>query len=168
MWSLQILLSSCATNLTKYRNVKNQPVCFVLIWVVQHVSLCSQYEMELFENEAACQTPLERQYHLDVKALRKARGRRNRRLFTYTDHDRYTNSLPFNQLVNSPIHLSASVFAYGKRFKNPIFTPHLSCTHLYYRTQAKHVPHSWLRGWPAWDTEDKTNKQRCRWNKVTV
>lgn len=79
--------------------------------LVQHVPLCvsSQYEMELFENEAACQTPLERQYHLEVKALKKARGRRNRRIFTYTDHDRYTNSLPLNQLVNSPIHLYASV-----------------------------------------------------------
>lgn len=71
--------------------------------------LYSQYEMELFENEVACQTPLERQYHLEVKALKKGRGRRNRRIFTYTDHDRYTDSLPFNQLVSSPIHLSASV-----------------------------------------------------------
>lgn len=68
-----------------------------------------QYEMELFENKAACQTPLECQYHVDVKALKKAKGRRNRRIFTYTDHDRYTNSLPFNQLVRSPISLSASV-----------------------------------------------------------
>lgn len=68
-----------------------------------------QYEMELFENKAACQTPLECQYHLDVKALKKAKGRRNRRIFTYTDHDRYTNSLPFNQLVRSPLSLSASV-----------------------------------------------------------
>lgn len=68
-----------------------------------------QYEMELFENKAACQTPLECQYHLDVKALKKAKGQRNRRIFTYTDHDRYTNSLPFKQLVRSPISLSASV-----------------------------------------------------------
>ncbi|XP_056909515.1 Meckel syndrome type 1 protein isoform X1 [Takifugu flavidus] len=70
--------------------------------------LFSQYEMELFENEAACQTPLERQYHLEVKALKKARGRRNRRIFTYTDHDRYTNSLPFNQLQYSSILLNTS------------------------------------------------------------
>lgn len=67
-----------------------------------------QYEMELFENKAACQTPLECQYHLDVKALKKAKGRRNRRIFTYTDHDRYTNSLPLNQLVRSPISYSES------------------------------------------------------------
>lgn len=93
------------------KSKKKNPLCFVSITLVQHVPVCvsSQYEMELFENEAACQTPLERQYHLEVKALKKARGRRNRRIFTYTDHDRYTNSLPFNQLVSSPIHLSASV-----------------------------------------------------------
>uniref|UniRef100_A0A3Q3BIB6 MKS transition zone complex subunit 1 n=1 Tax=Kryptolebias marmoratus TaxID=37003 RepID=A0A3Q3BIB6_KRYMA len=52
--------------------------------------LFSQYEMELFQNEAACQTPLDRQYHAEIKALLKAKGRRNHRLFTYTDHDRYT------------------------------------------------------------------------------
>lgn len=62
----------------------------------------SQYEMELFQNEAACQTPLDRQYHTEVKALNKAKGRRNHRIFTYTDHDRYTNSLPFQQLVRYP------------------------------------------------------------------
>nr|XP_046266299.1 Meckel syndrome type 1 protein isoform X3 [Scatophagus argus] len=61
----------------------------------------SQYEMELFQNEAACQTPLDRQYHAEVKALNKAKGRRNCRIFTYTDHDRYTNCLPFHQLPYS-------------------------------------------------------------------
>ncbi|KAM9348208.1 tectonic-like complex member MKS1 [Symphorus nematophorus] len=60
--------------------------------------LFSQYEMELFQNEAACQTPLDRQYHTEVKALNKGKGRRNHRIFTYTDHDRYTNCLPFHQL----------------------------------------------------------------------
>ncbi|KAG7217223.1 hypothetical protein INR49_027767 [Caranx melampygus] len=63
--------------------------------------LFSQYEMELFQNEAACQTPLDRQYHTEVKALSKAKGQRNRRIFTYTDHDRYTNCLPFHQLQHS-------------------------------------------------------------------
>ena len=61
--------------------------------------LWSQYEMELFENEAACQTPLDRQYHTEVRALSKGKGRRNHRIFTYTDHDRYTSCLPFHQLV---------------------------------------------------------------------
>uniref|UniRef100_H3CQC7 MKS transition zone complex subunit 1 n=1 Tax=Tetraodon nigroviridis TaxID=99883 RepID=H3CQC7_TETNG len=70
--------------------------------------LFSQYEMELFENKAACQTPLECQYHLDLKALKRAKGRRNRRIFTYTDNDRYTNSLPFNQLQYSSILLNTS------------------------------------------------------------
>uniref|UniRef100_A0A3B4TAY8 MKS transition zone complex subunit 1 n=1 Tax=Seriola dumerili TaxID=41447 RepID=A0A3B4TAY8_SERDU len=61
--------------------------------------LFSQYEMELFQNESACQTPLDRQYHTEVKALNRAKGKRNHRIFTYTDHDRYTNCLPLHQLV---------------------------------------------------------------------
>ncbi|XP_073335269.1 tectonic-like complex member MKS1 [Pagrus major] len=65
--------------------------------------LFSQYEMELFQNEAACQTPLDRQYHTEVKALNKAKGRRNHRIFTYTDHDRYTNCLPFQQLNSTEL-----------------------------------------------------------------
>uniref|UniRef100_A0A8C9ZA24 MKS transition zone complex subunit 1 n=1 Tax=Sander lucioperca TaxID=283035 RepID=A0A8C9ZA24_SANLU len=63
--------------------------------------LFSQYEMELFQSEAACQTPLDRQYHTEVKALNKSKGRRNHRIFTYTDHDRYTSCLPFHQLQHS-------------------------------------------------------------------
>lgn len=107
-----------------------------------------QYEMELFENKAACQTPLECQYHLDVKALKKSKSRRNRRIFTYTDHDRYTNSLPFNQLVRTPISSSASVshlervcHQYLQSFVEMnadlnifffILFPHLNSTRLYY------------------------------------
>ncbi|XP_047186536.1 Meckel syndrome type 1 protein isoform X1 [Scophthalmus maximus] len=62
--------------------------------------LFSKFEMELYQDEAVCQTPLDRQYHTEVKALNRARGRKNHRIFTYTDHDRYTNYLPFQQLQN--------------------------------------------------------------------
>ncbi|KAM9788760.1 tectonic-like complex member MKS1 [Neosynchiropus ocellatus] len=65
--------------------------------------LFSQYEMDLFQNEAACQSPLDRQYHAEVTALRKAKGRRNHRIFTYTDHDRYTSCHPFHQLQNTDL-----------------------------------------------------------------
>ncbi|KAM3602157.1 uncharacterized protein V6R79_025205 [Siganus canaliculatus] len=65
--------------------------------------LFSQYEMELFENEATCQTPLDRQYHTEIKALNKSKSRRNRRIFTYTDHDRFTNCLPFHQLYSAEL-----------------------------------------------------------------
>lgn len=58
----------------------------------------SQYEMELYQNESACQTPLDRQYHTEVKALNRTKGRGNSRIFTYTDHD--TNCQPFNQSVS--------------------------------------------------------------------
>ncbi|XP_037126142.1 Meckel syndrome type 1 protein isoform X1 [Syngnathus acus] len=60
--------------------------------------LFSQYEMELFQNEAACQSPLDRQYHKEVTALTQTEGRQNRRIFTYTDYDRYTNCQPLQQL----------------------------------------------------------------------
>ncbi|XP_057676899.1 Meckel syndrome type 1 protein isoform X2 [Corythoichthys intestinalis] len=59
--------------------------------------LFSQYEMELFQNEMACQSPLDRQYHKEVMALTKAKGRQNCRIFTYTDYDRY--SCPVQQLT---------------------------------------------------------------------
>ncbi|KAM9333507.1 tectonic-like complex member MKS1 [Pholidichthys leucotaenia] len=61
----------------------------------------SQYEMELFQNEAACHTPLDHQYHTEIKALNQGKGRKNKRIFTYTDHDRYTNYLPLHQLQHS-------------------------------------------------------------------
>ncbi|MEE6523435.1 hypothetical protein FKM82_022350 [Ascaphus truei] len=51
----------------------------------------SQFEYELYMNEVACQTPLDRQYHQDVLSLERTSGRKNRRIFTYTDYDRYTN-----------------------------------------------------------------------------
>lgn len=47
--------------------------------------------MDLYQNESACQTPLDRQYHEEILKLEKAGGRKNRRIFTYTDHDRFTN-----------------------------------------------------------------------------
>ncbi|KAL0994504.1 hypothetical protein UPYG_G00123120 [Umbra pygmaea] len=53
--------------------------------------LFSQFEVDLFQSDSVCQTPLERQYHSEVTALERTRGRRNRRIFTYTDFDRYTN-----------------------------------------------------------------------------
>uniref|UniRef100_A0A669F0U6 MKS transition zone complex subunit 1 n=1 Tax=Oreochromis niloticus TaxID=8128 RepID=A0A669F0U6_ORENI len=66
------------------------------------------YEMELFQNEAACQTPLDRQYHTEVKALNRGKGRRNRRIFTYSDHDRYTSCLPLHQLHATDIFTTKS------------------------------------------------------------
>lgn len=59
--------------------------------------------MELFQNETACQSPLDRQYHKEVTALTKTKGRPNRRIFTYTDYDRYTNCHSLQQLVGCQI-----------------------------------------------------------------
>uniref|UniRef100_A0A8C5CGV8 MKS transition zone complex subunit 1 n=1 Tax=Gadus morhua TaxID=8049 RepID=A0A8C5CGV8_GADMO len=53
--------------------------------------LFSQSEMDLFQSEAACHSPLEKQYHTEVRALLRTKGRRNQRVFTYTEHDRFTS-----------------------------------------------------------------------------
>ncbi|XP_030392459.1 Meckel syndrome type 1 protein isoform X2 [Gopherus evgoodei] len=53
--------------------------------------LFSQFEVDLYQHESACQTPLDRQYHQEILKLEKSGGRKNDRIFTYTDHDRFTN-----------------------------------------------------------------------------
>ncbi|XP_071621462.1 tectonic-like complex member MKS1 isoform X4 [Heliangelus exortis] len=53
--------------------------------------LFSQFEVDLYQKQSACQTPLERQYQEEIRRLGRAGGRQNRRIFTYTDHDRFTN-----------------------------------------------------------------------------
>ncbi|XP_051850159.1 tectonic-like complex member MKS1 isoform X3 [Antechinus flavipes] len=49
------------------------------------------FEVDLYQNESACQTPLDHQYRQEILKLEASGGRRNRRIFTYTDSDRYTN-----------------------------------------------------------------------------
>ncbi|XP_028277356.1 tectonic-like complex member MKS1 isoform X1 [Parambassis ranga] len=63
--------------------------------------LFSQLEIQDFQDEENCHTPLEHQYHKEVKALSRGKGRRNHRIFTYTDHDRYTSCLPFHELQHT-------------------------------------------------------------------
>ncbi|XP_077021015.1 tectonic-like complex member MKS1 isoform X2 [Tamandua tetradactyla] len=53
--------------------------------------LFSQFEIDLYQNEAACQSPLDHQYRQEILQLENSGGRKNRRIFTYTDSDRYTN-----------------------------------------------------------------------------
>ncbi|XP_036613949.1 Meckel syndrome type 1 protein isoform X2 [Trichosurus vulpecula] len=53
--------------------------------------LFSQFEVDLYQNETACQTPLDHQYRQEILNLEASGGRKNRRIFTYTDSDRYTN-----------------------------------------------------------------------------
>ncbi|XP_068923525.1 tectonic-like complex member MKS1 isoform X2 [Petaurus breviceps papuanus] len=53
--------------------------------------LFSQFEVDLYQNESACQTPLDHQYHQEILNLEASGGRKNHRIFTYTDSDRYTN-----------------------------------------------------------------------------
>lgn len=52
---------------------------------------CCQFEVDLYLKESACQTPLDWQYREEIQKLEKAGGRKNCRIFTYTDHDRFTN-----------------------------------------------------------------------------
>ncbi|XP_030047527.1 tectonic-like complex member MKS1 isoform X2 [Microcaecilia unicolor] len=65
--------------------------------------LFSQFEYDLYQNEAACQSPLDRQYHQEILKLEKAGGRKNLRIFTYTDYDRYTNLEEHCQAVTNSV-----------------------------------------------------------------
>ncbi|KAI7812854.1 Meckel syndrome type 1 protein [Triplophysa rosa] len=51
--------------------------------------LFSQYEVDLYQTESNCQTPLERQYHTEILATERTKRRQNQRVFTYTDFDRF-------------------------------------------------------------------------------
>ncbi|KAI5089487.1 Meckel syndrome type 1 protein [Silurus meridionalis] len=53
--------------------------------------LFSQYEVDLYQTESLCQTPLEKQYHAEIMETERCKRRCNRRIFTYTDFDRFTN-----------------------------------------------------------------------------
>ncbi|XP_047292291.1 tectonic-like complex member MKS1 isoform X7 [Homo sapiens] len=53
--------------------------------------LFSQFEVDLYQNETACQSPLDYQYRQEILKLENSGGKKNRRIFTYTDSDRYTN-----------------------------------------------------------------------------
>uniref|UniRef100_A0A8C7K198 Uncharacterized protein n=1 Tax=Oncorhynchus kisutch TaxID=8019 RepID=A0A8C7K198_ONCKI len=57
-------------------------------------------QLVLFQRESVCQTPLERQYHTEIMAQERTRGRQNCRIFTYTDSDCYTNweGVVFNRI----------------------------------------------------------------------
>uniref|UniRef100_A0A8D0H510 MKS transition zone complex subunit 1 n=1 Tax=Sphenodon punctatus TaxID=8508 RepID=A0A8D0H510_SPHPU len=65
--------------------------------------LFSQFEVDLYQNKSACQSPLDQQYHQEILNLEKAGGRRNRRIFTYTDHDRFTNLEEHCQKVTTSV-----------------------------------------------------------------
>ncbi|KAM9257457.1 LOW QUALITY PROTEIN: tectonic-like complex member MKS1 [Cariama cristata] len=73
--------------------------------------LFSQFEVDLYQNESACQTPLDRQYHEEILKLEKAGGRKNYRIFTYTDHDRFTNLEEHCQKVTDSDHEVPSYLA---------------------------------------------------------
>ncbi|XP_050181562.1 tectonic-like complex member MKS1 [Myiozetetes cayanensis] len=73
--------------------------------------LFSQFEVDLYLNESACQTPLDRQYHEEIRKLEKAGGRKNYRIFTYTDHDRFTNLEELCQKVTDSDHEVPSYLA---------------------------------------------------------
>uniref|UniRef100_A0A8C8RQR1 MKS transition zone complex subunit 1 n=1 Tax=Pelusios castaneus TaxID=367368 RepID=A0A8C8RQR1_9SAUR len=63
----------------------------------------SQFEVDLYQHDSACQTPLDRQYHQEILKLEKSGGRKNHRIFTYTDHDRFTNLEEHCQKVTTSV-----------------------------------------------------------------
>ncbi|XP_059402535.1 tectonic-like complex member MKS1 [Carassius carassius] len=50
----------------------------------------SPYEVDLYQTESNCQTPLERQYHTEIMAMERSERRQNQHIFTYTDFDRFS------------------------------------------------------------------------------
>ncbi|NXX83058.1 MKS1 protein, partial [Urocolius indicus] len=73
--------------------------------------LFSQFEVELYGRESSCQTPLDRRYREDILKLEKAGGRKNCRIFTYTDHDRFTDLEEYCQKVTDSEHEVPSYLA---------------------------------------------------------
>uniref|UniRef100_A0A663MTZ3 MKS transition zone complex subunit 1 n=1 Tax=Athene cunicularia TaxID=194338 RepID=A0A663MTZ3_ATHCN len=80
-------------------------------WTVGMGGLCSGFEVDLYQNESACQTPLDRQYREEILKLEKTGGRKNNRIFTYTDHDRFTNLEEHCQKVTDSDHEMPSYLA---------------------------------------------------------
>ncbi|KFP75612.1 Meckel syndrome type 1 protein, partial [Acanthisitta chloris] len=70
-----------------------------------------QFEVDLYLNESTCQTPLDRQYHEEIRKLERAGGRKNCRIFTYTDHDRFTSLEELCQKVTDSDHEVPSYLA---------------------------------------------------------
>uniref|UniRef100_A0A8B9MPH5 Uncharacterized protein n=1 Tax=Accipiter nisus TaxID=211598 RepID=A0A8B9MPH5_9AVES len=75
--------------------------------------LFSQFQVNLYQKESACQTPLDRQYHGEILKLEKVRtgGRKNYRIFTYMDHDQFTNLEEHCQKVTDSDHEVPSYLA---------------------------------------------------------
>ncbi|XP_076792175.1 tectonic-like complex member MKS1 isoform X2 [Arvicanthis niloticus] len=63
--------------------------------------LFSQFEVDLYQNESACQSPLDHQYRQEILKLENSGGRKNRRIFTYTDSDRYTDLEEYGQKITT-------------------------------------------------------------------
>uniref|UniRef100_UPI00398E44FE tectonic-like complex member MKS1 isoform X2 n=1 Tax=Pristiophorus japonicus TaxID=55135 RepID=UPI00398E44FE len=61
----------------------------------------SPFEIDLFKNEHACQSPLDYQYHSEILELEETEERKNSRIFTYTDFDRYTSMEEHSQTVTT-------------------------------------------------------------------
>ncbi|KAE8622396.1 hypothetical protein XENTR_v10005225 [Xenopus tropicalis] len=95
---LQALHNNPEANRGPHPNEEKEEV--VISW---QEKLYSQFEYELYQNEAACRTPLDHQYYQDVLSLERGGGRKNRRIFTYTDHDRYTNLEEHSQSVTTSL-----------------------------------------------------------------
>ncbi|XP_053562294.1 tectonic-like complex member MKS1 [Bombina bombina] len=94
---LQLRELSSKTNTSGYRPDDEEEEA-VICW---QEKLFSQFEYDLYKNESACRTPLDRQYHQDVLSLERRSGRKNKRIFTYTDYDRYTNIEEHSQSVTT-------------------------------------------------------------------
>ncbi|XP_055513939.1 Meckel syndrome type 1 protein isoform X1 [Leucoraja erinacea] len=65
--------------------------------------LFSQFEIDLYQNEHLCQSPLDCQYRNEILRLEETEEKKNRRIFTYTDFDRYTSTEEHSKIVTTSL-----------------------------------------------------------------
>ena len=75
-------------NEMRHENDSNTETC-VFAW---QEKLFSEREEDFYADRNNCLTPLELKYNDDVVAVKASGGRRNSRIFTYVDHDQYTDT----------------------------------------------------------------------------
>ncbi|XP_019622108.1 PREDICTED: Meckel syndrome type 1 protein-like [Branchiostoma belcheri] len=72
---------------------------FTLQW---QQKLFSQREMDVYSNKDNVFTYLDEKYNHEVTSLEQKGGRPNKRIFSYVDHDRFTNMEEYETMTTSP------------------------------------------------------------------
>ncbi|XP_072325435.1 tectonic-like complex member MKS1 isoform X2 [Scyliorhinus torazame] len=101
--------------------------------------LFSQFEIDLFKNQQSCQSPLDFQYHNEILSLQETEERKNFRIFTYTDFDRYTSMKEYSQTMTTSTKEDRSYLT--ERMS------HIRCRRQERRITEGKIPHSRIITW---------------------